>query len=204
VVVQSLLRGAIPGVPDASLVDDVIGASLLLADVDGVPTLHGMDWPALLRHSLLVGEAGWCRHEPMRAFSARTSRLLEHVLAVGRALDVASVPTSDVVHLDLHPANLLVDGGRLSGMVDWDAALPGDRWFDLLYFAHHAAGWWGSPSAVVAPLWSAIEVAVPPALLRAYAAHIALRTVEWQVSRHTAADVERSLGHAERLVARYP
>jgi aminoglycoside phosphotransferase (APT) family kinase protein len=177
-------------------------ASEGLAGVGGAPRLNGRDWPTLLRHSLLVGEDGWCRHEPMRAHSSRTSALLDRVVEAGERLDPAMVPITDPVHLDLHPANILVQHGHLSGIVDWDAVLPGDRWFDLLYFAHHADGWWGSSSAVVLPLWSAIEAATPAPLLQAYAAHAALRTVEWQVSRHSAANAERALRFGERLLDR--
>jgi hypothetical protein len=203
VVVQSLLPGRIPGAPDRALIEDVMDASALLAGISGAPPLNGQEWPALLRHSLLIGEVGWCRHEPMRSYSTRTRALLEQGIEAGHCLDVGTVPTTDPVHLDLHPANLLVQQGRLSGIVDWDAALQGDRWFDLLYFAHHADGWWGSRPDDVAPLWEAIEAARPAALLRAYAAHAALRTVEWQVSRHGAADADRALLFGERLLARF-
>ena len=203
VIAQSLLPGTVDGSPGPAVVDAVLAASELLADVDDVPTLNGLDWPALLLHSLTVGEDGWCRHEPMRTYSPRTRLLVEHAESCGATLDPAIVPTTDCVHLDLHAGNLLVTGDRLTGIVDWDGMLPGDRWFDLAYFAF-AVDVWRGDSTVTGPVWSAVEAAVPAALLGAYAAHIALRMVEWQVSRHTAADAERWSGWAERLVARYP
>ena len=203
VVAQSLLPGTVDGSPGPSVVDAVLRASELLADVEDVPLMHGLDWPALLLHSLTIGEDGWCRHAPMYAHSPRTRALVEHAESCGATLDPALVPTRDCVHLDLHAGNLLVTGDRLTGIVDWDGALPGDRWFDLAYFAF-AVDVWRDDAAVTGPVWSAVETAVTPPLLGAYAAHIALRMVEWQVSRHTAADVERWLGWAERLVARYP
>ena len=36
------------------------------------------------------------------------------------------------MHLDFHPGNVLVDGGRVTGVVDWDGAGRGDRLFDLV------------------------------------------------------------------------
>ena len=203
VVAQTVLPGVVDGSPGPAVIDAVLAASELLAGVDDVPTVNGLDWPALLVHTLTVGEDGWCRHAPMRAFSPRTRALVEHAEACGATLDPVSVPTVDCVHLDLHAGNLLVSGDRLTGIVDWDGVLPGDRWFDLAYFAF-AVDVWRGDAAVTGPVWSAVEGAVPPPLLGAYAAHIALRMVEWQVSRHTPADVERWLGWAERLVARYP
>jgi len=204
VYVQTVLPGALPRRPmTAQYVEDVVTMSELLADVTDVPRIRSYDWPTLLQHSLAIGEDGWCRHEPMRAYSDRTRAIVEHAEAHGAAMEVASVPTTDAVHLDLHPANTLVHGGRLSGIIDWDGVLPGDRWFDLVYFAHHVELWRGDDT-LTSWLWPMIEAAVPPQRLGTYAAHIALRTVEWQVSRHTAADVERTLTLAEHLVARYP
>ncbi len=36
-----------------------------------------------------------------------------------------------IVHLDFHPANVLVDGGGLSGLIDWTNARAGDPRFDI-------------------------------------------------------------------------
>lgn len=77
------------------------------------------------------------RHEPMRAYSPEPRRSSSMPKRAVPAVDVISVPRSDVVRLDLHPANTLVHAGRLSGIIDWDGVVPGDRWFDLVYFAHH-------------------------------------------------------------------
>ena len=127
VYVQSVLPGAHPERPlTAAFVADVVATIDRFAAVPDVPAIRGVDWPALLHRTLTVGERGWCQHAPMRSHSARTQALLEHVTAHGAALDVDAVPTGDVVHLDLHPANTLVDGGRLSGIIDWDGVLPGD------------------------------------------------------------------------------
>lgn len=203
VVAQTVLPGEVDGSAGRATVDAVLAASELLADVERVPMLDGLDWPALLQHSLTVGEDGWCRHEPMRAWSARTRAIVEHAEAIGAALDPASVPASDCVHLDLHPGNMLMTGDRLTGIFDWDGALPGDRWFDLVFFAF-CVDVWRDDTDVTGPVWAAVEAAVAPGLLAAYAAHTALRFIEWNVSRHTPADVERWLGWGERLVARYP
>ena len=45
--------------------------------------------------------------------------------------DVSLGPGRVVCHHDLSPANVLVDGGRLSGVVDWDMAAPGRPVEDL-------------------------------------------------------------------------
>ncbi|HYD08943.1 MAG TPA: aminoglycoside phosphotransferase family protein [Acidimicrobiales bacterium] len=204
VFVQTVLPGRTDDVPTPALVEDVLRVSELLGDVPDVPMIRDVDWPVLLHRTLTIGEDGWCQHEPMRHHSDRTRRLLDRVLAHGDALDLTAVPTTDVVHLDLHHHNVLVgDDDRLTGIIDWDGVLPGDRWFDVVYFAMSAEAWVPS-SAVLQPLYAAAEAHVVPALLGAYVAHVALRHVEWQLTHHTAADAEVRLDRFEPLLDRYP
>jgi aminoglycoside phosphotransferase (APT) family kinase protein len=43
-----------------------------------------------------------------------------------------AVVTPDcLLHLDFHPLNVMIDGDRVSGVLDWSNALPGDRRADL-------------------------------------------------------------------------
>lgn len=49
-----------------------------------------------------------------------------------RALVEAAVPASEsFMHMDFHPLNLLSDGKRITGVLDWATALVGDRRADL-------------------------------------------------------------------------
>ncbi|GAB2643090.1 phosphotransferase [Kribbella swartbergensis] len=67
-----------------------------------------------------------------------------------------SLTGDDAVHLDYRAGNLLVVGGRITGIIDWDGAGRGDRRLDLvaLRFGVH-----GDPpdSAVVARLGAVLD-----------------------------------------------
>lgn len=63
---------------------------------------------------------------------------LAELRAVGRAvpdLGVAGTPgdpgSNTLLHLDFHPFNVLDDGSRVTGIVDWANASVGDRRFDI-------------------------------------------------------------------------
>ncbi|MGH9292730.1 MAG: phosphotransferase [Acidimicrobiales bacterium] len=58
--------------------------------------------------------------------------LIEPIEAFGRSLDLNDFVSHDMVHWDLHPGNLLVDGANLSAVVDTDFAQIGDAFFDLV------------------------------------------------------------------------
>ena len=51
-----------------------------------------------------------------------------------RTEDVVLAQTT-IVHGDFHHRNLLIDGGRVTGVFDWDIAGPGDWRFDLVNLA---------------------------------------------------------------------
>lgn len=45
-------------------------------------------------------------------------------------------PTEVICHNDFAPHNLVFDGGRVTGAIDWDFAAPGPRLWDVAYLAH--------------------------------------------------------------------
>ncbi|MGH3095440.1 MAG: phosphotransferase family protein [Streptosporangiales bacterium] len=132
---------------------------------------------------------GFCLHEPLRAYSARTRRLLTCIEEVG-----AAVPTTmagyDLVHLDYQPANVLVDDtGALTGIVDWDGAARGDAGFDLvvLLFGLHATA---ESAAAIALLEDRLRCRLSGDLLRTYWAHMSLRLVDWAIRHHGPDEVD--------------
>ncbi|NUR30254.1 MAG: aminoglycoside phosphotransferase family protein [Catenulispora sp.] len=185
VIVQELLPGRPPEVPDAGLVAQMLdvhdGFAGLMAGVGEPVTLY-----------LRTSGPGFCLHETLAAYSPRTRRLLERVREVGAAHDFAY--GEDLVHLDYHCGNVLTEDGRLTGVVDWDGAGRGDRAIDLMTLrydlalrAPHLAGPVDERLAAVGDL---------PRL--AYAMHMGLRLVDWSIRHHGPADVEFWLDIAER------
>ena len=67
--------------------------------------------------------------------SAEDGRLVEDVLGrLHAARLLLDAQPSGLAHGDVQPFNLLVDGGRVTGVLDWEAAKAGPPAFDL--------GWW--------------------------------------------------------------
>ena len=61
--------------------------------------------------------------------------------AVAAAMDahadaLAAVEVGALCHGDLKPAHILVDAGRLAGVIDWGDAVVGDPLWDIARFAH--------------------------------------------------------------------
>ena len=135
---------------------------------------------------------GFCLHEPLRTHSPRAARLLDWVHEVARSAPDLDI-YHDLVHLDYHPGNVLVSGNRITGVIDWDGALRGDRHFDLVTLrfdlglrAPHLTG----------PVDERLT-AVDPDRRRAYWAHMSLRQVDWSIRHHDAQAVDRWLAIAE-------
>jgi hypothetical protein len=87
-------------------------------------------WSAWLpRLTLEGGDAlalHFCHLATMRAHSPRTAALLAHLQAytAAHAPRLAARPAHDVVHFDFGGHNILVAGGRVTGVVDWELPAP--------------------------------------------------------------------------------
>ena len=153
---------------------------------------------AWLIGSLRSGCDGYCLHAPLARYDARTRRLLARVRAAGERLDPADVPAGGIVHLDFHHRNALWQAGRVSAIIDWEGCRTGDPSFDLVTLAFGLDAARTTPEARDLP-WQAAAGA-PAEALRAYAAHMALRQVDWSIRHRGQADVERWLAFSERML----
>jgi hypothetical protein len=185
VVVQERLGGAMPTAVDRAIVAQMLALSERCAGL-----LTGSDLPQLPLYLHRSGP-GFCLHEPVAAYSPRTATLL----AFARSLDVDVLPGDDLVHFDFHPGNILVDRGRVTGVVDWDGAGRGDRHLDLVTLRYDLEL---RAPALAAELDSQLRQSVPAELLRLCWAHMGIRLVDWAIRHHGPADVERWLNVAER------
>ncbi|OBI85381.1 phosphotransferase family protein [Mycobacterium sp. 1245805.9] len=66
------------------------------------------------------------------AADAAESAIDEHATTLG------AIENGVLCHGDLKAAHILVDDGRLAGVIDWGDALVGDPWFDIARFAHRS------------------------------------------------------------------
>lgn len=190
-VLQELLPGSPPSRATPELVDAMVELNGRCRDA-----LAGRDDLAAAELYLRRSGPGFCLHEPLRAYSARTRRLLTRIRRIGAAAPTAAAGY-DLVHLDFQPANVLVDGsGAVTGIVDWDGAARGDADLDLvvLLFGLHGTGGY---AATIGRLDERLRTRVPHDLLRAYWAHMSLRMVDWAIRHYGPDDVRTWLRLAE-------
>lgn len=180
----------------------ILGAVELQRDAGDHPELPVLPeplWPRWLLDTITVGGEGYCLHETMLR-RADTEALLQRLVRIATRNSSAPARTTDVVHFDLNPANILHRDGRLTGIVDWTppGAGHGDRGFDLatlLFYTYDLdatrADLWKATASVSGAEWTAV-----------YLCHLVLRQVEWTV-RHRPGTPEESrfLGVARRVLA---
>ena len=171
----------------AELLPELLAAIELQA---GAGDLAEPPWPKWLLSTIETGGDGYCLHETMRQAEG-TALLLRRLQELTRRNYDVPPRRSDIVHFDMSPANILYDGRRLSGIVDWNipfsGSCQGDRGFDvatLLFYSYDLP-------ATRAALWDHLTRTSGIAWTTVYMCHLSLRQVEW-VRRHypgTAAEV---------------
>jgi Phosphotransferase enzyme family len=179
------LQERVPGVPAA------YPTAGLVVDLCRLVEQQADQAPAPGRTELYLDRdgPGFCLHGPPRAYSHRTRELLDWVESVRGAC-----AGRDLLHLDLHLGNVLVDPDdpdRVVGVVDWTGPAYGDRRFDLVTLGFDLT-WHGESETAV------LDRIGDPAAVRPYAAHMALRLVDWTIRHNVPADVDRWLTVASR------
>lgn len=189
-VVQRLMPGAPPADLDAALADAMIALNRRFAGL-----LAGSEVaPAELY--LTRDGGGFCLHGPLAGYSKRTARLLDWIEEVGRSVP-EHMTGDDLVHLDFHHGNVLVEGGRITGIVDWDGAARGDHRFDLVTLRFAVPS---GRTGLAARLDAELDARLTADELRPYWASMALRQVDWMIRHHGAYLVTHYLDLAETRV----
>lgn len=173
-VVQRLMPGASPPDLDAALAEAMIATNRRFA---GLLAGSGV---AAAELYLTRGGGGFCLHGPLAAYSRRTARLLDWIEEVGRSVP-EHMTGDDLVHLDFHHGNVLVEGGRITGIVDWDGAARGDHRFDLVTLRFAVPP---GRADLAARLDAELDARLTADELRPYWASMALRQVDWAIRHH--------------------
>ena len=209
-------------IPRFVIADDLGGVTVMLQEfvdghasdevsgetVDTLLALNGLQvgagdadsgaWSSYIAGSLLVGCEGYCVHESLRDYDRRAAALLRTICAAGET--IGELPGGDVVHVDFHHRNVLMDAGAVVAVIDWEGSRSGDAAFDLvtLAFGLTVAR---VPAAARERVWDEARRRTTPEALRAYAAHMALRQVDWSIRHRTAADVDHWLAASQAFLA---
>jgi aminoglycoside phosphotransferase (APT) family kinase protein len=189
-IVQQRLPGTQPPRADR----DVVAAMVAVLD-DFAGLLAGRDDVPVPDLWLRGSGPGFSLHRPLEVYDRRSRRLLDWIREVGAT--GAVMTGDDLVHLDFHPGNVLVDTvGGLTGIVDWDGIGRGDRRFGLVTLRFGVTTQDGD-AATAAWLDDILDQRIEAEILRAYWAAMSLREVDWAIRHHTASDVDRALDLAE-------
>jgi Phosphotransferase enzyme family len=169
----------LPGAPVGHVTRGLLDQALRLNDQQA-GRLGGRGAIPPFRLYLAGDGPGFCLHGPLRAHGARARALERWITAVGRG-HPGWLAGDDAVHGDYQPSNLLAEGDRLTGVVDWDGAARGDRRLDLvtLRFGLHA---YPADPGVTAALDRRLDE-VGTGVLAPMWAHMSLRMADWAI-RH--------------------
>jgi hypothetical protein len=196
-----VVQSALPGAPVKRLTASQIEQIVALNDRQrGLATTSTPPWPDQIVTDVLQGGDGYCLLDPMRRHSPATARLLEIVQGlVGQHRDV-SAPTDDIVHFDFQPSNILAMPDKISGVVDWDGACPGDRAFDLATLLFYV---YDQDTARDA-LWHRLGEIAEPRATAVYLAHLIHRQVDWSIRHRPPETVDRWLERARVVLQDLP
>jgi aminoglycoside phosphotransferase (APT) family kinase protein len=135
------LQEFVPGQPlrDAPTLDETLARELIAiceTQRDLVPE-NGVSWSTYSRGVVFDHWDGvW---ERVRGYGGEAAELLERYDVLCRPYRGHALPDDDLVHGDLNIGNLIVDDGRIAGIVDIEAAGGGSRAYDLISLATSAA-----------------------------------------------------------------
>jgi aminoglycoside phosphotransferase (APT) family kinase protein len=174
---------------------DLLTLLALQAEVFPRATTPAGSWQRVVASSVLSGARSYLRLATLRDHSERSRELLSRCQDAVRRFG-ERVPEMDaIVHWDFTPDNVLARDGRVSGVIDWEGARPGDPRFDLVTLAFYAPG--------TALVERALED-VDAGLRAVYQAHLCVRQAEWSLRRHDAATGERMLAYALEVASGFP
>jgi hypothetical protein len=193
--IQEMLPGTPLRTVTPALVPRLMGLNALQK---GQAIPHRQDWPNRVFDTVLHGGDGYCLLEPLRTYSAQTAELLATLQALVARHRDERYEAADLVHFDFNPANILVQDGVISGVIDWQDPCSGDCAFDLVTLLFYA---WDAP-AVRDQLWQHTLGRVGPGALGVYLAHLILRQVDWSIRHHGPQVTASWLRIAREILAR--
>lgn len=148
--------------------------------------------------------AWWDLHDTFTSAPPDIHALAEEIRDANARFSGVPVTTTDVLHDDYHHKNVMVRGAEVVAIIDWDAAQPGDRWFDAFLLM-----WWSQVAendfdpAVAEWLRPFVESQLNERQLARYAASNALRQLEFFQRAYGGAPAQRIKEGVERTMAPY-
>lgn len=154
-------------------------------------------WPDSIVESVVVGYSEYAVVGTLERHSDESRELLRLCRrAVERHAERVR-GRRDVVHWDYTLSNVLVDAGRVTGVIDWSGTRSGDRLFDLATLIYYAKG--------EAPKLERYVVdRIGREGLSVYLAHMCVRQSDWSLRHHGIAAGNEVVESSLELARRFP
>lgn len=173
---QSELTGSSTEQPTAEQVTDLIRVIDLQKD-QAISELQGQDWDWYIADVVFQGEGGNVR--ALMKFSADTSALVSDIEQMVLGMQTKVLPKTDLVHGDMGIGQVIFQGPKVAGVLDWDQAGYGDRTIDLVALWYSLMTMPESRDLVMKHMMAVSDAEA----IKIYAAYKMLAVVAWHINK---------------------
>lgn len=145
----------------------------------GAGSGQGGDWWDFVLGGLVEDRSPLCRPSALAGCEQPVSALLSRLRLLADSAPLPQRAPDDLVHFDFGPANVLVDGGRVTAVLDWQSCRAGDASYDLMTVDWDLAAWPKAEQGVRERLREEIVRTTDRGAAVVYAAHCVLRNLTW-------------------------
>jgi aminoglycoside phosphotransferase (APT) family kinase protein len=137
----------------------------------------------------MIGFPNFCNIETLRSYSAESAAMLDSLQRIVTAHAHECPQRNDIVHFDFHTNNILMEGDRITGVIDWEGSVSGDCAFDLATMLFYV---WPFEE-LRDQLWRVLLDRAPRGAAAVYLAHMIVRQLDWSMRNHPSDEVTRYL-----------
>ncbi|HSH82414.1 MAG TPA: aminoglycoside phosphotransferase family protein [Herpetosiphonaceae bacterium] len=189
------VQSSVPGTRPTALTEPHVEQLVAYNDLQaGQAIAPEQDWATYVRAVVFAGESGWTT--ALREHSSATHAVLTRLERLVAGKEGCCMQRDDIVHGDVVADNVLVDGERVTGIVDWDAAGCGDRVLDLakLLFS----------SYLVVPVQDRLRAQILELRgrdsLEIHLAYCILAQLDWSIHHHASTGVDDVVALAHTIM----
>jgi Phosphotransferase enzyme family len=153
-------------------------------------------WPDSIVESVTIGYSEYAIVGTLERHSDESRELLGLCRRAAERHAGGVRRSRDIVHWDYTPANVLVEGESVTGVIDWGGTRSGDRLFDLATLVYYARG--GAPE-----LERYVTERIGPEGQSVYLAHLAVRQSDWS-ARYHGPEAVNVIRYSLELARRFP
>jgi len=162
---------------------------------------HAVDaagsWPYSIVESVMLGFSEYAVVGTLERHSDESRELIRLCRRAVERYGDRMRGQRDIVHWDYTLANVLVEGGRVTGVIDWGGTRTGDRLFDLATLIYYAKGQAPELERYVVERIGREGLAV-------YVAHMCVRQSDWSLRHHEPPAGDEVVAYSLEAARRFP